>query len=126
MISSGGKVTSNKPCSFLKYSVNVLKCLEGSAPFGGRTGFGCGAAFNFFAVLADGEVHAYTKFPSPLGNILRQKIADVYESEIAERYRSGCAECRLCRLRPVCGGCLASAYSLGFDVLKYKDPYCFL
>ncbi|MGO9139203.1 MAG: hypothetical protein ACLP9S_09335 [Syntrophales bacterium] len=39
---------------------------------------------------------------------------------------SGCAECRLCLLRPVCGGCLTSAYSLGFDVLKYKDPYCFL
>ena len=32
-------------------------------PFGGCTGFGCGAAFNFMAVLPDGEVHACRKVP---------------------------------------------------------------
>jgi selenobiotic family peptide radical SAM maturase len=106
--------------------INVLNYQKGSAPFGGCTGFGCGAAFNFVAVLADGEVHACRKFPSSIGNISRQKIAEIYDSEIAGRYRSGCAECRSCILRPVCGGCLASAYSLGLDVFKHKDPYCFL
>jgi selenobiotic family peptide radical SAM maturase len=105
--------------------INVLNYQEGSAPFGGCTGFGCGAAFNFVAVLSDGEVHACRKFPSPIGNISHQKIAEIYDSEIAERYRSGCAECRLCLLRPVCGGCLASAYSYGLDVFEKKDPYCF-
>ena len=106
--------------------INILKYRKGSAPFGGCTGFGCGAAFNFVAVLADGEVHACRKFPSPIGNISHQKIAEIYDSEIAERYRSGCDECRSCLLRPVCGGCLASAYSAGLDVFQHKDPYCFL
>jgi selenobiotic family peptide radical SAM maturase len=106
--------------------INVLNYQKGSGPFGGCTGFGCGAAFNFVAVLADGEVHACRKFPSPIGNILYQRIAEIYDSKIAQRYRSGCAECRLCLLRPVCGGCLASAYSYGLDVFEKKDPYCFL
>ena len=106
--------------------INILKYRKGSTPFGGCTGFGCGAAFNFVAILADGEVHACRKFPSPMGNISHQKLAEIYDSEIAERYRSGSDECRSCLLRPVCGGCLASAYSSGFDVFQHKDPYCFL
>jgi selenobiotic family peptide radical SAM maturase len=106
--------------------INILKYRNRGEPFGGCTGFGCGAAFNFVAVLADGEVHACRKFPSPIGNISHQKIAEIYDSEIAERYRSGCAECRSCLLRPVCGGCLACAYSSGLDVFQHKDPYCFL
>jgi MoaA/NifB/PqqE/SkfB family radical SAM enzyme len=75
---------------------------KGREPFGGCTGFGCGAAFNFVAVLADGEVHACRKFPSPIGNVSRQSIAEIYDSEIVECYRSG------------------------LDVFKHKDPYCFL
>jgi selenobiotic family peptide radical SAM maturase len=106
--------------------INVLLYQKGLAPFGGCTGFGCGAAFNFVAVLADGEVHACRKFPSPIGNILHQRIAEIYDSDIAQRYRSGCAGCRSCLLRPVCGGCLASAYSCGLDVFEKKDPFCFL
>lgn len=106
--------------------INPLLYQKGLAPFGGCTGFGCGAAFNFVAVLADGEVHACRKFPSPIGNIFHQRIAEIYDSKIAQRYRSGCAECRLCLLRPVCGGCLASAYSYGLDIFEKKDPCCFL
>jgi selenobiotic family peptide radical SAM maturase len=117
----------NNPVLGLKDNlINVLNYRNGSAPFGGCTGFGCGAAFNFVAVLADGEVHACRKFPSPIGNITCQSIAEIYDSETAVRYRSGCAECRSCRLQPVCGGCLACAYSSGLDVFKHKDPYCFL
>jgi len=117
----------NNPVLGLKDNlINVLRYQKELAPFGGCTGFGCGAAFNFVAVLSDGEVHACRKFPSPIGNILHQRIAEIYDSEIAQRYRSGCAECRLCILRPVCGGCLASAYSCGLDVFEKKDPFCFL
>lgn len=105
---------------------NVLRYRKGSAPFGGCTGFGCGAAFNFVAVLADGEVHACRKFPSLIGNIFQQGIAEIYDSDMARRYRSGCAECRACPLRPVCGGCLASAFSFGLDIFEKKDPYCSL
>ncbi len=97
----------------------------GLAPFGGCTGFGCGAAFNFLALLSDGEVHACRKFPSPLGNVFSQSLEEIYDSELARRYRAGCAECWSCSLGPVCGGCLACSYSHGLDIFARKDPYCF-
>ena len=106
--------------------LNLPMLRKGLAPFGGCTGFGCGAAFNFLALLSDGEVHACRKFPSPLGNVFLQHLEKIYDSELAQRYRSGCAECRSCSLDPVCGGCLACAYSHGLDVFARKDPYCFL
>jgi selenobiotic family peptide radical SAM maturase len=95
-------------------------------PFGGCTRFGCGAAFNFLAVLSDGEVHACRKFPSPIGNIFHQSITEVYDSPQAQCYRAGCIACHTCKLHPVCGGCLAVAYSLGRNILKEKDPFCFI
>ncbi len=106
--------------------INVLMHHNGIEPFGGCTGFGCGAAFNFLSVLPDGEVHACRKFPSPVGSVLTQSISEIYDSAIARRYRSGCAECGPCSLRPVCGGCLACAYSHGLNIFEQKDPFCFL
>ncbi|MFP4259344.1 MAG: thio(seleno)oxazole modification radical SAM maturase SbtM [Desulfovermiculus sp.] len=93
--------------------------------FGGCTGYGCGAAFNFVAVLSDGEVHACRKFPSPLGNIFANSLEEIYDSELAQRYRSGPEECRECPIRPVCGGCLAVIHSSGLNVFQDRDPYCF-
>ncbi len=106
--------------------LNILLTNNGASPFGGCTGFGCGAAFNFLAVLPDGEVHACRKFPSPVGNIFAQGLAAIYEGDRAGRYRAGCAACAPCSLKPVCGGCLASAYSQGLNIFAQKDPYCFL
>ncbi len=93
--------------------------------FGGCAGFGCGAAFNFISVLPDGEAHACRKFPSPIGNILKDGIAGVYDSETAGRYRSGPRECRFCAIRPVCGGCLAVAHGFGLNIFDERDPFCF-
>ncbi|MDQ7786203.1 MAG: thio(seleno)oxazole modification radical SAM maturase SbtM [Thermodesulfovibrionales bacterium] len=106
--------------------LSVLSYKKGLEPFGGCTTFGCGAAFNFLAVLSDGEVHACRKFPSPIGNIFRQSISDIYDSPQAQRYREGCRACRTCKLHAVCGGCLAVAHSLGQDIYEEKDPFCFL
>jgi len=106
--------------------INILRRDQGLPPFGGCTGYGCGAAFNFVTLLADGEVHACRKFPSPIGNIVQQSIAEIFESEQARRYRSGSAACRSCTLRPVCGGCLASAHSHGLNIFEDKDPFCFM
>jgi len=106
--------------------INIIRRKNGRSPFGGCAGYGCGAAFNFITVLPDGEAHACRKFPSPIGNVLKQGIAGVYDSEIAARYRRGCAECERCEIRPVCGGCLAVAHSFGLDIFNEKDPYCFL
>ncbi len=106
--------------------INIIRRDRGIDLFGGCTGYGCGAAFNFMALLADGEVHACRKFPSLIGDMRRQGVAEIYESEQAQRYRSGSAACRRCTIRPVCGGCLASAYSHGLNVFEEKDPFCFL
>ncbi len=105
--------------------INILRRERGEPPFGGCTGFGCGAAFNFLAVLPDGEAHACRKFPSPVGNVVREGIAAVYDGAAAQAYRGGCAACRDCAIRPVCGGCLAVAHGFGLDPLRERDPLCF-
>ena len=94
--------------------------------FGGCAGYGCSAAFNFIAVLPDGEAHACRKFPSLIGNVFEQSIADIYDSESARRYRSGTRACRSCPIRPVCGGCLAVVYGQGLDIFTARDPFCFM
>lgn len=106
--------------------INILKHERGQQPFGGCAGFGCSAAFNFITVLPDGEVHACRKFPSTIGNIYEQSIADIYDSDLAKKYRSGAKDCNDCEIRPVCGGCLAVAHSFGINVFEERDPFCFI
>lgn len=106
--------------------IGILRHRKGLEPFGGCTGYGCGAAFNFVSLLADGEVHACRKFPSPIGNVLEQGMAAVYDSAEARKYRSGCEGCRGCAIRPVCGGCMAMAHGAGLDVFRERDPFCFM
>jgi selenobiotic family peptide radical SAM maturase len=103
---------------------NVYRSQHDLPLFGGCTGYGCGAAFNFVALLCDGEVHACRKFPSPLGNIHDHCLEEIYDSELADSYRQGPSECQNCRLRPVCRGCLAVIHSCGKDVFTARDPYC--
>jgi selenobiotic family peptide radical SAM maturase len=106
--------------------INVIRHRRGLPLFGGCTGYGCGAAFNFMCLLADGSVHACRKFPSPIGNILDASLRELYDSATARRYRSGSRACRSCAIRPVCGGCLAISHSFGLDVFEERDPYCFI
>ena len=104
---------------------NIIRCESGEAPFGGCTGHGCGAAFNFLALLPDGDVHACRKFPSLLGNMLDTRLIDIYHSKSAERYRAGSIACHQCSLNPVCRGCMAVSHSLGMNIFNDKDPFCF-
>jgi radical SAM protein with 4Fe4S-binding SPASM domain len=106
--------------------INIIRSEKNMPPFGGCTGYGCGAAFNFVALLPDGEVHACRKFPSLIGNMLQNSLTDIYHSRLARRYRDGSRACRDCNLNIVCRGCLASTYSQGLDVFKDKDPFCFM
>ena len=106
--------------------INILRYEQGLKTTGGCTGFGCGAAFNFLTLLPDGEVHACRKFPSLLGNIFEHSLAEIYDSEISRRYRTGSASCNPCPIKPSCGGCLASVYSHGLDIFNDRDPYCFI
>lgn len=121
-----GAAVGTNPCLGIKDNLlNIIYHEQKHPLFGGCTGFGCGAAFNFITVLADGAVHACRKFPSPLGNILDNSLGEIYHSGAANRYRGGAAECRDCAIRPVCGGCLAVSHSHGLDIFRQKDPYCF-
>ena len=104
---------------------NILHHQKGIPLFGGCTGYGCGAAFNFLTLLPDGEVHACRKLPSLIGNVLENSLVEIYDSEAARRYRAGTAACRGCPIRPVCGGCLAVAYGAGLDIFHDRDPGCF-
>jgi selenobiotic family peptide radical SAM maturase len=105
--------------------LNIVREETGQKLFGGCTGFGCGAAFNFVALLPDGEVHACRKFPSPIGSLLQNRLVDIYQSDLAKKYRAGSQACRECELNAVCRGCLAITHSYGLDVFKDKDPFCF-
>jgi len=117
----------NNPVLALKDSLlNIERQNQQQGLFGGCTGFGCGAAFNFASLLPDGQVHACRKFPSPIGDMQQQSLRDIYYSTAAKSYRQGCKECDGCQLRANCGGCLAVAYGFGLDPLAQKDPACFI
>lgn len=121
------KAAKNNPVISLKDNlINIIRNQEGQPLFGGCAAYGCGAAFNFFSVLPDGEAHACRKLPSYIGNVFDDSIADVYHGDSAGKYRAGAAECAACKIRPVCGGCLAVVHGFGLDVFKDKDPYCFM
>jgi selenobiotic family peptide radical SAM maturase len=105
---------------------NIIRRRYRRPLFPGCTGFGCGAAFNFVALLPDGEVHACRKYPSPIGNLHQAGLEEIYSSPIARRYRRGAAACQGCRLRKACGGCPAVTFGQGLDPFEDKDPFCFL
>jgi len=115
----------NRIMGFKDNLINIVLERENDKLFSGCTGFGCGAAFNFVAVLADGEVHACRKFPSLIGNILKQSLQEIYSSKDAKSYRRGSKECDGCSLRHVCGGCLAVTDGCKKNIFKEKDSYCF-
>jgi selenobiotic family peptide radical SAM maturase len=121
------KACEQNPAIALKDSlINIQLDQNKHSLFGGCTGYGCGAAFNFVSLLPDGQVHACRKFPSQIGDLSIQTLEDIYSSTAAQDYRRGCSECADCRLRAVCGGCLAVTYGWGLDPLKNKDPGCFM
>ncbi|MCB2191567.1 MAG: selenobiotic family peptide radical SAM maturase [Deltaproteobacteria bacterium] len=105
---------------------NLLRQEQGGPPLGGCTGFGCGGAFNFLALLPEGQVHACRKFPSPVGDLSRNSLAEIYDGPEARRYRGGPEACDSCGVRAVCGGCLAVAHGAGLDIFSQKDPFCWL
>lgn len=106
--------------------INIVLYKEYNEVFGGCTNFGCGAAFNFVAILPDGEVHACRKFHSYIGNVYREDFETIYFSEEAEKYRKPPQECLNCPINRVCRGCLAVTDSLKINFSYFKDPFCFL
>lgn len=105
---------------------NIYRQELGMPLLGRCTGSGCGAAFNFVALLPNGDVHACRKFPSLLGNIRHRSLAETYDSPEAERCRRGCSACDGCAIRMKCGGCLAVTAGHGMDPFTQRDPHCFM
>ncbi len=116
----------NPTIAFKDNLFNILRHEKGEKLFGGCAGFGCGAAFNFVSVLPDGQIHACRKYPSPIGDLVRSSLKEIYDSKPAQRYRQGSTACTECRIRPVCGGCPAVVHGLGKDPFTDLDPYCFI
>ncbi len=113
--------------SVLSFKDNMLVAhlaRTGRPTFGGCTGFGCGAAFNFMALLPDGEVHACRKFPSLIGHIAQAGLGAIYDGPAARRYRTRSLACRDCSVSAVCGGCPAVVSGLGLDLAVDRDPFC--
>lgn len=111
----------------LGFKENLFGILwRGRRPFRGCTGYGCGAAFNFVALLPDGEVHACRKYPSPLGNIQTASFDAIYDSPAAQQHCAIPTGCRGCQLRQYCRGCRAVVYGQGLDPHHDRDPYCFV
>lgn len=94
--------------------------------YGGCTGHGCGAAFNFLALLPDGEVHACRKLPSLVGNLHDASLGEIYDGAEARRFRAGNASCRGCAVKSRCGGCPAVIHGTGKRALVDPDPHCFM
>lgn len=106
--------------------LNVARWHAGRPLLGGCTGAGCGAAFDFVALLPDGEVHACRKVASPLGHLGRETLDAVWGGSAARRWRAGSAGCRGCPIRARCGGCPAVTAGEGGDPLRDRDPHCFM
>ena len=113
---------NTNPILGLKDGLLNIRLLErGRRLFGACTGFGCGAAFNFVALLPNGEVHACRKFPSLLGNVTEKSFEAINFSRAAKKYRRGsvaCRSCRLRRVRRVCGACMAVVHGQGGQVFR--------
>lgn len=105
--------------------LNLLRVEDGLEAAGGCTGVGCGAAFNFVALLPDGELHACRKFPSPIGHVRTHTLEQAWASKEAQRYRRGNSACAGCAVKNQCGGCMAVVHGAGLDPFSDADPHCF-
>jgi selenobiotic family peptide radical SAM maturase len=110
--------------TFKENLINLTLAESGQDLFEGCTGVGCGAAFNFLAVLPDGGVYACRKFPSLIGNIYEQSLEEIYYSTEAARYRRGMRTCDGCPIRHACGGCMAVAQRPTEDISAAYDHFC--
>lgn len=92
----------------------------------GCTGKGCGASGNFVAPLPYGEVHAFGKDPSHLGNTQKVIFDDINHSVDTGSYPRRMDTCSACSRRKNCDVCPAVSIGGGIEPWKGRDPFCFL
>ncbi|MES0337486.1 MAG: radical SAM protein [Candidatus Magnetobacterium sp. LHC-1] len=88
---------------------------------------GCSIGYNGICIDSDGTVYPCRRLPIPLGNVMTDNLADIYNSDVLNQLRDRDrlkGKCGRCPMRWQCGGCRAIAYALTGDYLQ-QDPQCF-
>lgn len=107
----------------------LVKNLEAPIPDNVFVDVCCYIKENYLSVTANGDVFACRKLGKPLGNLLDDTLANIWQNnellqQMADRriYMKG--KCQSCPIRYECrGGCLAASYGLTGE-LFVPDPAC--
>lgn len=94
--------------------------------FSTKANKGCVAAQTICLIRSDGEVLPCSYFPKSGGNIFRQSLAQIWNSQLFEQLRdfdSYRGKCGQCEFLQVCGGCRARAFAVSGDYLA-PEPFC--
>ena len=85
---------------------------------------GCNCGNCHMTILPNGDLYACRRFESKVGNILTDRLADVWTGPM-EQYRNynEFQKCSKCELLPYCRGCPAVAYG-ATDSFYGSDPQC--
>ena len=85
---------------------------------------GCNCGNCHMTILPNGDLYACRRFESKVGNILTDRLADVWTGPM-EQYRNynELQKCSKCELLPYCRGCPAVAYG-ATDSFYGSDPQC--
>lgn len=96
-------------------------------PAHGGTSKGCLAGLGVLFVGHQGKVFPCGYLPIDCGNVLEQKLADIWHSnpDLARMRDSNALEgkCGVCGYRQVCGGCRGRAYAGGGNYMA-EEPFC--
>lgn len=88
--------------------------------------FGCGMGYRHLTVLPNGDILLCRKIEKVIGNILIEKLTDIYQNsrDVQNIFsKSNIKGCSKCKLYNVCRGCPSIAYAMHGN-LNIKDPQC--
>jgi len=108
----------------LRHELGLYKLRENGSPR--RIYDGCHAGRTFLVLLADGTIYACRRFESPIGDVKRDSLYEVFrDSETLNQIRNPdkFQKCRNCELKRYCRGCPAVAFNSCGSFLG-PDPQC--
>ena len=87
---------------------------------------GCNCAINHLTILSDGTVLACRRMNSPVGNIYKQSMISIFESQELDSYRKfeSFVKCSKCELLRFCRGCPATGFAINGNNMYGADPQC--
>lgn len=89
---------------------------------------GCHCGISHLTLLEDGTVYACRRMESPVGEVPKQKIEDIFFGEKMDRFRliDKIEGCKDCKLKNYCRGCRAVAAGTNNGDHLSLDPQCWL